>query len=74
MKKAGFANVSVKILANADTKGHMQLVLHNMVNYAKIGGKIDTKHAERHLAEVKQSIADGTYMMVLPQFLVTATG
>lgn len=74
MKKAGFANVSVKILANADTKGHMQLVLHNMVNYAKIGGKIDTKHADAMLAEVKQSIADGTYMMVLPQFLVTAQG
>ena len=74
MKKAGFANVSVKILANADTKGHMQLVLHNMVNYAKIGGRIDPKRAGAMLAEVKQSIADGTYMMVLPQFLVTAQG
>jgi len=74
MKKAGFANVSVQILANADTKGHMQLVLHNMVNYAKIGGRIDPQRADAMLAEVKQSIADGAYMMVLPQFLVTAQG
>ena len=52
----------------------MQLVLHNMVNYARIGGRIDPKRADAMLAEVKQSIADGTYMMVLPQFLVTAQG
>ncbi len=74
MKKAGFASVSVKILANPDIKGHMQLVLHNMVNYAKIGGRIDSKRADAMLADVKQSIADGTYMMVLPQFLVTGQG
>jgi len=72
MKKAGFARVSVKILANPDTKGNMQLVLNNMVSYAKIGGKIDPKRADAFLAEVKQSIAGGTYMLVLPQFLVTA--
>lgn len=71
MKKAGFGDVSVKILANPDTKGHMQLVLHNMVNYAKIGGRIDPKRADQLLAEVKQSIADGLFMLVLPQFLVT---
>lgn len=74
MKKAGFPNVSVKILANPDTKGLMQLVLHNMANYARIGGRIDPRRADALLAEVKQSIAEGSYMMVLPQFLVTATG
>ncbi|MCK9991857.1 MAG: hypothetical protein Dbin4_00377 [Alphaproteobacteria bacterium] len=74
MKKAGFPNVSVKILANPDIKGQMLMVLHNMANYARIGGRIDPRRADALLAEVKQSIAEGSYMMVLPQFLVTATG
>lgn len=72
MKKAGFADVSVQILASADIKGHMQLVLRNMVNYAKIGGRIGPERADAILAEVKRSLADGTYLLVLPQFLVTA--
>lgn len=72
LKKAGFAKVSVRILASADVRGHMLMVVQNMVTYAKIGGKIDPRRADGMLAEVKQSIADGSYMMVLPQFLVTA--
>ncbi len=71
MKKAGFKEVSVKILTNPDTTGQALPVLHNMVNYAKIGGKIDPKRADQLLSEVRQSITDGLFMLVLPQFLVT---
>lgn len=72
MKKAGFSKITVKILASADTKGHMQIVLRNMVNYAKVGGRMAPARADALLAEVRQSVTDQTYMLVLPQFLVTA--
>lgn len=71
MKKAGYADVTVKILASADTKGRSALVLHNMVNYAKTGGDIDPARADALYAEIRHSIDAGTFMMILPQFLVT---
>ncbi|HBC52749.1 MAG TPA: hypothetical protein DCZ06_00665 [Alphaproteobacteria bacterium] len=71
MKKAGYADVAVKILASADTRGRSALVLHNMVNYAKTGGDIDPARADALYAEIRQSIKEGTFMMILPQFLVT---
>ena len=71
MKKAGYGDVDVKIMASADTKGRTMLVLNNMVNYAKVGGEIDPARADALLAEIKQSIADGTFLMILPQFIVT---
>lgn len=71
MKQAGFAKVSVKILTGADTKGNMQFVLENMASYARLGGKIDPQRIDAILDEVRRSVADGAYMMVLPQFLVT---
>ncbi len=73
MKKAGFSEVSVKVLTSADIRGHMLFVLQNMASYATIGGQMDTGRVDKLLAEIKQSIADGRFMMVLPQFLVTGS-
>lgn len=72
MKKAGFRQVEVKILASADTRGRSASILNNMVNYAKVGG-MGAARAGALLSEIEASVADGTFMMVLPQFLVTAT-
>jgi len=71
MKAVGFSEVSVAILAGVDTKGRMLPVLHNMASYAEASGKLERRRIDAIMAEIGQSIADGTFMMTLPQFLVT---
>jgi ubiquinone/menaquinone biosynthesis C-methylase UbiE len=71
MKRAGFSDVSVAIRAGADTDGRMLPVLQHMANYAQVGGKLDQNRVGAILAEVRQSIADGTCLMALPQFIVS---
>jgi ubiquinone/menaquinone biosynthesis C-methylase UbiE len=73
MKKVGFSNVSVMILASVDTQGRMLPVLRNMASYAEAGGQLDRKRLSAIMAEVDKSIADGVFMMALPQFLVTGS-
>ncbi len=71
MKRAGFSQVTVKIIASADTSGRLLPVLKNFAGYAQVGG-MDRARAQALLDEISAAIADGTFMMVLPQFLVTA--
>lgn len=71
MKRAGFSDVSVAIRAGADTEGRMLPVLQHVAQYAEVSGKLDQKRVGAILTEVKQSIAEGTCLMALPQFMVT---
>ena len=71
MKQAGFNDVRVKIITSADTKGRLLPVLNNFIGYAKVGGMAPDR-ADALLEEIKASINAGTFMMVLPQFIVTA--
>jgi len=71
MKRAGFSDVSVKIRAGVDTQGRMLPVLENMASYAKAGGALEGRRLDIIMDEIGRSIAEGTFMMALPQFLVT---
>lgn len=71
MKMSGFSDVTVHILAGVDTQGRMLPVLHNMASYAEAGGGLARERLDAIMKEIDQSIADGTFMMTLPQFLVT---
>jgi ubiquinone/menaquinone biosynthesis C-methylase UbiE len=70
---AGFRDVRVEVLAGADTKGRMSPVVLNMASYARASGRLTEATLERLSADLRAAIADGTYLMVLPQFLVTGT-
>lgn len=71
LKRAGFSDVSVQILAGVDTQGRMLPVLQNMASYAQAGDGLKRERVDAIMAEIDQSIANGTFMMTLPQFLVT---
>ncbi len=73
MRTAGFGDVRVKILARADTKGVMAPIVFNMMSYARASGRLPEKTLETLAADVKRSLADGTFLLILPQFLVTGT-
>jgi ubiquinone/menaquinone biosynthesis C-methylase UbiE len=73
MRAAGFRDVRVKILASADTKGHMAPIVFNMMSYARASGRLPETTLEALAADLQRSLADGTFLLILPQFLVSGT-
>lgn len=73
MRAAGFRDVDVKILASADTKGHLAPIVFNMISYARAAGKLPEAKLATLASDVKKSLADGTFLLILPQFLVTGS-
>jgi len=71
MREAGFQDVRVKLLAGPDTKGRAAPILFNMAKYAKHSGRIEPAVVEAFVDDVRASIEAETYLLVLPQFLVT---
>ncbi len=70
-RRAGFRDVQLQVLANADLKGHMAAVVLNMVGYARASGKLPAATLDAIGADLRRAIAAGDYLLLLPQFLVT---
>jgi ubiquinone/menaquinone biosynthesis C-methylase UbiE len=70
-RQAGFRDIRVQVLANADTTGGMRSVLHNMVTYARASGQLEEAELEAFLKDVDRAVNEQTYFALLPQFLVT---
>jgi len=73
MRAAGFTDVKIQILASADTKGRTAPIVFNMLSYARASGRLSPATLESLARDLKQSIADGTFLLILPQFLVTGS-
>jgi ubiquinone/menaquinone biosynthesis C-methylase UbiE len=71
MRRAGFEEVRVAVLAAADTAGRFAPILFNMAKYARESGQLPDAEIERFVREVEAAVGAGTYLLVLPQFLVT---
>jgi ubiquinone/menaquinone biosynthesis C-methylase UbiE len=72
-RAAGFRDVQLQVLANADVKGHMAAVVLNMVQYARASGKLPAAQLDAIVAELREAIETGRHLLLLPQFLVTGT-
>ena len=72
-RRAGFSEVRVAVRANVDTAGTLQFVLNNMATYARASGRIEAAELDRYLSDVRKAVEAGTYLAMLPQFVVTAT-
>jgi hypothetical protein len=44
-----------------------------MAKYARDAGTLDPAYLDAFVADVKRSIEDGSYLFLLPQFLVTGS-
>ncbi len=71
MREAGFQEVRVKMVAGPDTKGRAAPILFNMAKYARHSGRIDEATVDAFVDDVRAAIDAETYLLVLPQFLVT---
>jgi len=70
-RDAGFREINVQVLTNADLVGAMKGVLLNMASYARISGQIEDAEIESFSREIDQALEEETYLALLPQFLVT---
>lgn len=70
LRGSGFDEVTVKVFGMADTRGHLSTALFNMASYARQAG-LSAAVVDRFEADLRESIEAGTYLFVLPQFLVT---
>ena len=71
MGAAGFRELKVSIFAGADVTGRRAAVVRNMADYAREFGRMPTAEIDAIAAEVEAAIAEGRYLMVLPQFVVS---
>jgi ubiquinone/menaquinone biosynthesis C-methylase UbiE len=71
MRAAGFRDVKVKIMASADTKGYLAPIVHNMIAYARASGRLSVEKLDGLVADLKQALQEETFLLILPQFLVT---
>jgi ubiquinone/menaquinone biosynthesis C-methylase UbiE len=71
MREAGLSDVRVSVLAGPDTKGRAAPILLNMAKYARESKRLDDGEVERFALDVKRAVEQETYLLVLPQFLVT---
>ena len=70
-RRAGFRDIRLQVLVNADTTGAMRAVLRNMVGYARVSGQVAEAELNAFLADVDRAVDEQTYLALLPQFLVT---
>jgi ubiquinone/menaquinone biosynthesis C-methylase UbiE len=71
MRDAGFRDVRLQILASADTRGHFSPIVRNMASYARESGRLAPAKIDAVVAALDRALADGSYLLVLPQFLVS---
>jgi ubiquinone/menaquinone biosynthesis C-methylase UbiE len=71
-RRAGFDEVAVRVLTKPDTEGRLLGMIRTVAGYARESGKLDPARIDAVLATVEQGLAEGSYLAVAPQFLVTA--
>ena len=69
--EAGFGNIQVSIMANADVDGRLLGMIRNMAKYAIESGMIDQEKCDQVVSTLEQGLSNGTYLVVSPQLVVT---
>jgi ubiquinone/menaquinone biosynthesis C-methylase UbiE len=73
-RAAGLKDVKVEVFVGADTVGRaVPMLKASIARYARDSGQIADREVEQWLSDIDGAIADGQYLMVLPQFVVRGT-
>jgi len=70
-RAAGLSEVKVEIHAGADTVGRsLPMLKASFARYARDSGKIADAEIKRWFGEIDRAVASGSFLFVLPQFVV----
>jgi SAM-dependent methyltransferase len=70
---AGFSKVALEVMTKPDTDGRLLGMVKTVASYARDSGTLDVARIDAMLASLERGLAEGSYLIVAPQFLVTAT-
>ena len=73
LRAGGFNDVRIQVLAGPDTQGRAAPVLLHMAKYARESGRLDAATIDRFVDDVRAAIEEGTYLLILPQFVATGS-
>lgn len=71
VRGAGFPEAEVRVTAVPDTEGRLLPMMQTIADYAR-EGSMEENRVAAFLSCLNKALADGTYMAVSPQFVVTA--
>lgn len=72
-KRAGFSRATVQVISTPDTEGHSLNDIKSFVDHARRGGKISEEKIKAVLDTVTRAVNEGTFLGLIPRFVVTAT-
>lgn len=62
----------MQVLTRPDTDGRLMDMIRTVTDYARESDSMDADRIDMALARLERGLADGAYLAVAPQFLVTA--
>jgi ubiquinone/menaquinone biosynthesis C-methylase UbiE len=72
-RRAGFREVSIQVLTSPDATGRLTGMIKTVADYARSSNAIAPERIDDILQRVEDGLAEGTYLAIVPQFIVTAT-
>jgi ubiquinone/menaquinone biosynthesis C-methylase UbiE len=72
-RQARFSKVELQVLTRPDADGRLLGMIKTVAGYARESGTLSPTRIDAVLRTVERSLAEGTYLAITPQFLVTAT-
>jgi hypothetical protein len=72
LRHAGFSAIDIQLVTRPDTEGRLLPMIRTIADYAR-GSEISDAAIDRMLFSIEQARADGSYLFLAPQFVVTAT-
>jgi ubiquinone/menaquinone biosynthesis C-methylase UbiE len=72
-RRAGFSKVALQVLTRPDTDGRLLGMIQTVADHARHSGSLDPRRITAMVHAVERGIAEGTYLAITPQFVVTAT-
>ena len=73
LARSGFRDIDIQVVARPDMDGRLLPMIKNMVGYARDGGAMGDEEIEGVLSALDRAIADKTYLVLAPQFVVTGS-
>ena len=71
--RSGFREVTLQVMTAPDTDGRLLGMIRTVIGYARDSGAVAPGTLDAILDTIERAMADGTYLALAPQFLVTAT-
>ena len=71
-RQAGFREVAIQVLTNPDTTGRLTPMIDTVTDYARSSGMLRFEQIDSVMKQIRKGIEDGTYLAIVPQFIVTA--